>query len=199
VEGAEVAIDYDGFVYVDPGAGDCEVSWQIQRQIKSSLGALREQNIGVRDRDARSNLDPATWTPTHLDVIDSEGNPARSVDRVTYHYHDVAVVDRDRIPSGPLASFNYYDQDFIDMHPGGSSRLDVVSSGLAAYWQGMGEATAHYLLSLIDGHNNSWSQLLTNMRVDLPWHTGYDPMRVVNGDHDNQFSPDGGPVSLVNR
>lgn len=497
VEGAEYVIEYEGFVYVPVGADDDQARWQIQRQIKSSLGALRERKIGVRDRDARSNLDATTWTRTTLEVVDDDGQVVDTVDRVTYHYRDVAVVDRDEAPTGPLAlpllfgdyaarydvlvpactddsspyadslwyhyhpgrwacrnmiaderyaiadataslddansqiaiedrdrvfletratltpvtepaaaypeydqlwgfagntsrthvvayaffgvdsnlddpgdyglreylrfqrtlrqafgdlrvthtapfamlldfwidgrriaevsfddverwilddtgyppevgndaakraelerqvierfsrrwiywelpvrvsrggetrdmivqvrsyygpedgnddirtrarwryleafwhgdifaytghshfghgplapfyysgdnfpdryqvmlvnsclSFNYYDQDFIDMHPGGSAKLDVVSNGLAAYWQGMGEATAHYLLALVDGQNKSWSQLLTDMRVNLPWHSGYDPMRVVNGDHDNVFTPEQAPLSL---
>ncbi|HTM19670.1 MAG TPA: hypothetical protein VL172_04155 [Kofleriaceae bacterium] len=85
-------------------------------------------------------------------------------------------------------SFNYYDQDFLDMHPGGSQQLDVVVNGLAAYWEGMGQATANLVLSLIDGEDKTWRQVLRAMRVDLPWQAGYDPMRAVNGELDNQWT-----------
>jgi len=498
VEGREFAIEYDGFVYVPVGSSDDDVRWQIQRQIKSALGALREVEIGVLDRDARNNLDASTWTRTQLDVIGDDGQVSTTVERVTYHYSDVAVVDRDRVPNGqlpltllfgdyaarydvlvpactddsdpyadslwyhfhpgrwacrnliaderyaiadatsmlddantqiasvdlervfletratltpvaepptlypeydqlwgfsgntsrsqlvayaffgvdkdvedsadlglreymrfqrtlrqrfpqlrvshtapfamlldfsingqriagltfddverwildntgyptevgsdnalraelkrqvierfarrwiywelpvvvtrggetrnmtvqirsyygpedgnddirkhakwrymeafwhgdifaytghshfghgPLApfyygghnfpdryqvmlvnsclSFNYYDQDFLDMHPQQSAKLDVVTNGLAAYWYGMGEATANYVASLVDGQNKTWKQVLEAMRVNLPWRWGYDPMRVVNGEHDNAFTPDAAPIEVT--
>lgn len=85
-------------------------------------------------------------------------------------------------------SFNYYDQDFIDMHPGGADNLDVVVNGLAAYWAGMGEATARYVIGLIDGEGKTWRELLASMRVDLPWVRAYDPLRAVNGERGNRFA-----------
>jgi hypothetical protein len=85
-------------------------------------------------------------------------------------------------------SFNYYDEDFLRMHPGGSQKLDVVVNGLPAYWSGMGQATAAYVAG-VTGGTVSWKQLLASMRVNLPWVTAYDPMRAVNGELDNQYSP----------
>jgi hypothetical protein len=497
VEGSEFTIDYDSFVYVPAGADDDHVRWQIQRQVKSSLGALREVGIGVLDRDAERNLDPSGWTRTPLTVVEADGAPAEAIERVTFHYHDAALVEDDDSPSGPLQlsllfgdyaarrdelvpacsddadaaadslwyhyspgrygcrtmiagerdainaangelddatttisrsdverrfvttlaaltpvddppelypeydllwgfrgntartkvvvysffgvdrdeadphdyglremmrfqrtlrdrfpelrvvhtepfamlldfwidgrlvedvsfddverwildgtgfpdevgsdpglraallaqvverfsehwiywqlpvtvglgdqtrdmtveirtfygyedgsfearqhatwryleafwhgdvfaytghshfghgplapfyyrgenfpwryqvmlvnsclSFNYYDQDFIDVHPGGSANLDIVTNGLAAYWHGMGEATAKYVIALVDGENKSWRQVLSSMRVDLPWRYGYDPMRAVNGELDNAFA---GTVSVSRR
>jgi len=87
-------------------------------------------------------------------------------------------------------SFNYYDEDFLVMHPGGSTKLDVVVNGLPAYWTGMGEATAGYLTSLLDGEH-TWRDVLGAMVVDLPWQQGYDPMRAVNGELDNTYAPAG--------
>lgn len=96
-------------------------------------------------------------------------------------------------------SFNYYDQDFLDMHPAGPAQLDVVTNGLAAYWHGMGAATAGYIAGLIDGEGKSWRQVLEGMRVDLPWERGYDPMRAVNGELDNLFDGAGIDLSVVPR
>ena len=93
-------------------------------------------------------------------------------------------------------SFNYYDEDFLRMHPGGSQKLDVVVNGLPAYWSGMGAATAGYIAGLTSG-SQSWRQLLVGMRVNLPWATAYDPMRAVNGELDNQFSPSAGAITLA--
>jgi hypothetical protein len=130
VEGAELAIEWESFVYVPAGASDDEARRAVQRQVKSALGALRELGIGIQDRDARSNLDASGWARTRLDVVDAGGATAGAVDRVTYHYRDVA---------------------------------------------------------LVDGEDKSWRQVLRAMRVDLPWQTGYDPMRAVNGELDNAW------------
>jgi hypothetical protein len=86
-------------------------------------------------------------------------------------------------------SFNYYDEDFLRMHPEGSAKLDVVVNGLPAYWEGMGQATAAYVSGLVGGGTASYRQLLTGMAVDLPWQSHYDPMRAVNGELDNSFTP----------
>jgi hypothetical protein len=96
-------------------------------------------------------------------------------------------------------SFNYYDEDFLAMHPQGSRQLDVVVNGLAAYWSGMGQASAGYVAALVDGGDRSWRDVLTSMRVDLPWQSGYDPMRAVNGELDNGFTPADGAIDLVPR
>ncbi|MCA9676335.1 MAG: hypothetical protein KC464_14955 [Myxococcales bacterium] len=92
-------------------------------------------------------------------------------------------------------SFNYYDEDFLAMHPGGSAQLDVVVNGLAAYWRGMGQASGSYIASLVDGGDHSWRDVLTSMRVDLPWQAAYDPMRAVNGELDNTYTPTA-PIEL---
>jgi hypothetical protein len=87
-------------------------------------------------------------------------------------------------------SFNYYDEDFLAMHPGGSKNLDVVVNGLPAFWSGMGEATGGYLTSLLGGER-AWRDVLGAMVVNLPWQSGYDPMRAVNGELDNKYAPGG--------
>lgn len=94
-------------------------------------------------------------------------------------------------------SFNYYDEDFLNMHPGGSANLDVVVNGMPAYWLGMGQATAGYIASVVSG-SKSWREVLAAMAVDLPWQQGYDPMRAVNGELDNQFDPAAGKIVVAN-
>ncbi len=107
-----------------------------------------------------------------------------------WDYHGGNFPDRYQVMLiNSCLSFNYYDQDFLDMHPNGSAQLDVVVNGLAAYWEGMGKATGGLVSGLIDGQDRSWRQVLAGMRVDLPWQQGYDPMRAVNGELDNRWSP----------
>jgi hypothetical protein len=84
------------------------------------------------------------------------------------------------------------------MHPGGSKQLDVVVNGLPAYWSGMGAATADYVAGMLSG-GQSWRQVLSSMRVDLPWQAAYDPMRAVNGELDNAYSPAAGSITVAPR
>jgi len=92
-------------------------------------------------------------------------------------------------------SYNYYDLDFVEMHPNGSRDLDIVMNGLPAYWSGMGEATGRYLTGLLDGENRSWAAVLDGMKVADPWgRPGYEPMRAVNGELDNVFDPAAGAI-----
>src|SRR5690349_15361163 len=101
VDGVEHTIDLDAFVDVPSGAGDDVVKDAIHRELKSALGALRERGIGVADRDAQRNLAGATLARTPLDVI-ANGNVVRRVDRVRFHYHDIALVEKNRLPNGPV-------------------------------------------------------------------------------------------------
>jgi hypothetical protein len=97
-------------------------------------------------------------------------------------------------------SFNYYDTDFLEMHPGGSKNLDIVVNGLAAYWTKMGESSGRYLVGLLDGKNQSWGQILSSMIVKPSWAPGgYDPLRAVNGEVDNVFQPTAGKVTVTPR
>jgi hypothetical protein len=95
-------------------------------------------------------------------------------------------------------SYNYYDLDFIGMHPEGSRNLEVVMNGLPAYWNGMGESTAKYLIALLDGTNKTWAQLLDAMKINEPWgENNYEPMRGVNGELDNVFDATKTPITVA--
>ncbi|MSQ83500.1 MAG: hypothetical protein EXR77_11535 [Myxococcales bacterium] len=97
-------------------------------------------------------------------------------------------------------SFNYYDVDFLKMHPGTSSKLDIVVNGLPAFWTKMGEASANMLIGLTDGTGKSWVNVLEAMIVKPSWApNGYDPLRAVNGELDNVFDASKAAMSLVIR
>ncbi len=94
-------------------------------------------------------------------------------------------------------SYNYYDIDFLEMHPGQANNLDIVSNGLPAYWPGMGESTAKYILGLVAGKNMSWIDVLKSMRVNvsgLP--SNYEPNRAVTGEEGNVFTTSQGQVTV---
>lgn len=94
--GVERPISFEGYVDVDPTAGDSDIRAEIARQVKTALGALRAPKVSLDDRAAQHNVDPSKWTRTLVDVVDPS-NPAavqRQVLRVTYPYSDRAVVTK---------------------------------------------------------------------------------------------------------
>ena len=94
-------------------------------------------------------------------------------------------------------SYNYYHEDFLRMKPGGSKNLDMIVNGLPSYVRDGGVATARLLLGLIDGQQRTYAELLSTMKLDFPWgETGYDPMRVVDGELDNLFSQSTSPLTV---
>jgi hypothetical protein len=98
VAGVEHVIDFDSFVDVPVGASDDAVRGAVHRQLKSALGALRERKIGVADRDAQRNLAGQVIVRTPLAVVDASGAVIAQVDRVRFHYHDVALVEQSALP-----------------------------------------------------------------------------------------------------
>lgn len=95
-------------------------------------------------------------------------------------------------------SFNYYDVDFLAMHPGGSRNLDIVVNGLPGSWSLLGQASANYVIGLVDGTNKPWRDILAGMSVTPPWApSGDDPLRAVNGELDNAFDPKKGAITLT--
>ena len=96
-DGTVYSIDFDSFVDVAQGASDDTAKAAIHKQLKSALGALREQSIGVQDRDAQDNLASMQLQRTTYAVAG-----AGSVDRVRFHYHDTALVEKGHTPTGPI-------------------------------------------------------------------------------------------------
>jgi hypothetical protein len=93
-------------------------------------------------------------------------------------------------------SFNYYNQLFR-AHPGGTANLDTVTNGIEVYLEGSGLSSARFMLALLDGRFRTYRDILTEMRVDLPWEPAHDPNRVADGELDNQFTPARFPMALA--
>ncbi|HRG96901.1 MAG TPA: hypothetical protein PLR99_11680 [Polyangiaceae bacterium] len=97
-------------------------------------------------------------------------------------------------------SFNYYHEDFLEKKPGGSKNLDMVVNGLPSWVYDGGVAMGRLLTGLLDGKQRSYRELLESMRLDMPWgERGYDPMRVVDGELDNEFSQARTPLTVTVR
>src|SRR5207248_9343549 len=105
VGGTTRQIEWDSFVYVAADAAAETIQQVIARQVKSSLGSLREVGIGIADRGALHNLDPAGWTRELVNVVDmASGRTTGTVQRVRYHYMDTALVQKTQDP-GAAVSF----------------------------------------------------------------------------------------------
>ena len=94
-------------------------------------------------------------------------------------------------------SYNYYHQDFLDMKPGQTRNLEMIVNGLPSYIFGSGVSTARFLTTLTDGTQKNYRELLNAMRLNLPWGvSGYEPLRVVDGELDNLFSQRKTPLKV---
>jgi hypothetical protein len=88
-------------------------------------------------------------------------------------------------------SYNYYNNDYFPLK-GGSAKLDLIVNGLEADADYGGKAEAQLLARLISGTQPSFKQLLQSARIT-------DPMRVVEGESDNKFSPTKTKITITNR
>ncbi len=93
-------------------------------------------------------------------------------------------------------SYNYYHTDFFNMKPGGTQNLDMIVNGLPSYVQDMGIESANFLTGLVNGTQESYTALLKGMEINEPWGRNYDPMRVVDGELDNVYTPSKTPLTV---
>ena len=90
---AQRGFHFQSYLYAPTTASDHDIQIAIARQVKSGIGALRQPEVSMNDRDSQHNLDPSKWTRQVMTVVDP-ANPSSTsqVLKVTYPYDDVAVV-----------------------------------------------------------------------------------------------------------
>ncbi len=112
VNSAARGIHFQSYVYVPVTASNADIQTAIARQVKTAIGALRDPEVSLNDRDAQHNLDPSKWQRQTLTVVDpaNTGTPAEVV-RVTYPYDDVAVVI-DSLQSSSAVAFTMLADDY---------------------------------------------------------------------------------------
>jgi hypothetical protein len=89
-------------------------------------------------------------------------------------------------------SYNYYEKDYYPLKEGGTKNLDLVTNGIEAPSWRSGHAMGQFVVTLLNGQNASYKDLLQAA-------TDTDPLRVVDGEVDNQFSPERFPITISNR
>jgi len=86
-------LTFAGYVYVDQGTSDMQITSEIKRQTQSAFGALREANVGVNSRELK-DVDPATFLKSEVSVVDpaNRNAPPKKMTKVAYTFTDSAVV-----------------------------------------------------------------------------------------------------------
>jgi hypothetical protein len=89
-------------------------------------------------------------------------------------------------------SYNYYEKDYYPLKEGGTKNLELVTNGIEApSWQS-GHAMAQFVATLLNGKNASYRDLLVAAEAT-------DPLRVVDGEVDNEFTPARFPITISPR
>jgi hypothetical protein len=86
-------------------------------------------------------------------------------------------------------SYNYYEKDYLPLKSGGTKNLDLITNGLEAPSYRSGYALGRFSAALIDGSFPSYQALLKAAAAT-------DPMRVVDGEVDNVWTPTKVPLVL---
>jgi hypothetical protein len=87
-------------------------------------------------------------------------------------------------------SFNYYEKDYFPLKSGGTKNLELITNGLEAPADQSGFALGRFLNKLLDGSQASYKDLLAAAEVT-------DPLRVVDGEVDNVYTPSKTPITVT--
>ena len=166
----------------------------IDLRISAYYGEEGASNSGARERYVAAWRDADVFAYSgHSHIGDGPLDPS--------NYRASDFPDRYQIMMiNSCVSFNYYNRDFYPLHPGGSAKLDLVVNGLEAYSDN-GHAVSSLITGLFDGRQQSYLSLLRGMIANEPdiGLEDYDPMRVVDGETDNRYSPRATPLALTPR
>ena len=127
----------------------------------------------------------ATGNVTHPDyraAIDRTNGTARPMfyeDNVKLVLNTGSGVSTNVRRTGSLLTLDYYEADYIKMHPGGTANLDMITNGLESPVYGSGPAVGKLIGALVSGNAYSYKDLL----LKGPQYTevGQDALRVVDG------------------
>ncbi|MBI4701260.1 MAG: hypothetical protein HY744_08895 [Deltaproteobacteria bacterium] len=86
-------------------------------------------------------------------------------------------------------SYNYYEKDYFPLKEGGSRNLELITNGLEAPSWKSGYALGRFLNTMLDGKQASYSDLLAAASAT-------DQLRVVDGELDNEYSPEATPIKV---
>jgi hypothetical protein len=95
-------------------------------------------------------------------------------------------------------SFNYYNSDYFRFKQHGTRDLDVITNALESFSDGAGAGQGRFIVSLLDGTQKSYLELLADAGTDgSSYDWGRDALRVVDGELDNVYKPSQTPIEVV--
>ncbi len=86
-------------------------------------------------------------------------------------------------------SYNYYEKDYFPLKSGETRNLELITNGIEAPSYHSGLALGLFVSMLVDGKQHSYRDLLVAAQET-------DPLRVVDGEVDNVYSPTKTPISF---
>ncbi len=89
-------------------------------------------------------------------------------------------------------SYNYYNEGYFLLKPGGTKMLDTITNGIEAPEYQSGLANGLFISKLIDGSVPSYQSLLLAAKAT-------DSMRAADGEVDNGYHPSRTPIRIVKR
>ena len=93
-------------------------------------------------------------------------------------------------------SYNYYEKDYIPLKEGGTKNLDLITNAVESPSFRSGHAMGQWLNTLLNGKGASYRDLLLAARdTDGPG----ESLRVVDGEVDNDFTPEKFPMTVTPR
>lgn len=95
-------------------------------------------------------------------------------------------------------SYNYYNTGFYPLHPGGSAKLDMIVNGIEALGDN-GHSVSTLITTLLNGRQQNYLEMMRAMIANEPdiGLYNYEPLRVVDGETDNTYSPSRLPITLA--
>ena len=89
-------------------------------------------------------------------------------------------------------SYNYYEKDYFPLKQGGTKNLELVTNGIEAPSWRSGHAMGQFVITLLNGQAASYRDLLVSAQDT-------DPLRVVDGEVDNEYTPQRFPITVRSR
>ncbi len=179
-------------------ANAIKLKWlTIERPVKVKIGNAPEKDFGIQVMayfGAESDRTPHKYAIKNSDVFLYNG----------HSYIGYGPLDPSNFTSADFptsyqllwndgcVSYNYYEKDYIPLKQGGTKNLDLVTNGIEAPSWRSGFAMGKFVATLLNGQNASYKDLLQSAAAT-------DPLRVVDGELDNEFTPAKYPITIRTR
>ena len=179
-------------------ANAVKLKWMtIERPVKVKIGAAAEKDFAVQMLvyfGAESDRTPHKFAIKNSDVFLYNGHSY-----IGYGPLDPSNFTAADFPTSyqilwndGCVSYNYYEKDYIPLKQGGTKNLDLVTNAIEApAWQS-GSAMGKFVATLLNGQNATYRDLLQAAQAT-------DPLRVVDGELDNEFTPAKYPITIRSR